>query len=63
MHALTAVLVALTLSAEGAPVNVWTGADPSGACKGNRVVVTTAGRVFACVSGTWTERDSSPLRK
>ncbi len=58
LHLATALLVA-TLGAEGAPVNVWTGADPSGACKGTRVVQTTGGKVFACVAGTWVDRSDT----
>lgn len=50
------ILVAAALSAEGAPVNIWTGADPSGACKGSRVVQTASGDTFACASGVWVQR-------
>lgn len=59
MGHLAAVLVALALGAEAGPVNIWTGADPSGACKGTRIVQTTTGKTFACVAATWADRTNT----
>lgn len=59
---LAAIALALALSAEVGPVTMWTGDDPSGACRiptgGARVVQTSAGKVFACVGGTWVNRST-----
>jgi hypothetical protein len=53
--AATLGVVALQASAgEVSPAAVWSGAAPSGACKGSRVVVTASGGTpYCCVAGTW----------
>lgn len=49
------LLAAPLFAAEVGPAQTWTGSDPSGSCRGDRVVVTTAGKTFACSGGTWSE--------